>query len=491
MSAPVSGIKEALNAVMDGIPFLSAELALSAVFLLLIVAGLFKKLPESALLVLTLAGLALAAVLTWRQFAAVPEAPIFSGMVRITTAGLSFRLIFYLTSALFGVFVFLNSALRAHEKGVADLLAILLAITLGMDLMAMSSNLLMIFLSVELVSVGSYLLVGYTSAGKKHSEAAMKYALFGAVASAVMLYGMSLLYAITGTLNLFDPAFAAGLDRVGLLAAGVPLMLVLAGIGFKLSFVPMHIWSPDVYEGAPTPVTAFLSAGPKLAGFALLVLFLSAFPADTQLRSPLTAGLGSVAILTMIFGNFAAIWQDNMKRLLAYSSIGHTGFMLMAVVAGPEGNPALLFYGFSYTLMIFGTLLLADHFEEQTGVVTISGYKGFGKHFPLAMTAMVILLVALTGIPPTAGFFGKLLVFSAVWEHYRSSGSVTDIVLMSTGAVTTVVSLFYYFKIPLNAWLRAADYPAHAIVPAGAKVILAVALTALVILLGVFPGLVI
>jgi NADH-quinone oxidoreductase subunit N len=485
----VNGIPGLLDDIIRGVGFIYPELVITAGFLLVISADLLLKRSRLPVFLLTLITLGAAACLTVCQFYIIPDEAVFGGMLRLTQTGVQFKLIFYLVSALFAVFAFLNREIVTHRKGAGDLFSVLLSVTLGMNFMAESANLLMIYISIELVSLGSYLMVGYTSKDGLRSEAALKYVLFGAVSSAVMVYGMSLAYAFTGSLNLFDPAFIEGLTAASPIAAGVALTMILAGIGFKLSFVPLHIWSPDVYEGAPTPVTAFLSAGPKLAGFALIVLFLDAFPAGEGTFANFYAVLGIVSILSMIAGNFAAIWQDNTKRMLAYSSIGHTGFMLMAVLAGHAGESALLYYGLTYTLMITGALLLADHLEEQTGALTISAYKGFGKYFPLTMSSMVVLMIAMTGIPPTAGFFGKLLVFSAVWEHYRNAGSALDLALMITGALTTVVSLFYYFKIPLYAWLRSSELPLHAVKHSGPKVILATLLALLVVLLGLFPGL--
>jgi NADH-quinone oxidoreductase subunit N len=302
--------------------------------------------------------------------------------------------------------------------------------------------------------------VGYLSGNAKQSEAAMKYALFGAVCSAFMLYGMSLLYGFTGSLDVYSSEFLSFLSTTPFQSWGVALIMLLIGIAFKLSLVPFHFWSPDVYEGAPTPVTAFLSTGPKIAGFALLIRLLAPFhPLELSgLDGPvfsLSSIMAILAICSMVLGNFGAIWQNNVKRMLAYSSIGHTGFMLMALFAfSASGFKALIFYMVIYAIMNMAAFMIVDEIEEQTGKQNIEDYKGLGKHFAPLLIGFVIVLVSLTGLPPTAGFTAKFLIFSAAIEAYNLSASSLLMAVIVTGAVSTVVSLFYYFRIPLNAFLR-------------------------------------
>lgn len=293
----------------------------------------------------------------------------------------------------------------------------------------------------------------------------MKYALFGAVCSAFMLYGMSMLYGFSGSLELNTPEFARLLSTTPFHSWGLAFLMMLIGIAFKLSLVPFHFWAPDVYEGAPTPVTAFLSTAPKIAGFGLFVRILTPFQPlelsglNNSLFS-LTSILAVMAILSMIVGNFGAIWQNNIKRMLAYSSIGHTGFMLMALfIFSASGFKALIFYMVIYAIMNMAAFMIVDEIEEKTGKENIDEYKGLGKSFNVLMIAMVIVLVSLTGLPPTAGFTAKFLVFSAAIEAYNLSGSALLMTMIITGAISTVVSLFYYFRIPLNAFLQSSDTP--------------------------------
>lgn len=486
-------ITSSINDTIGSLRYFQSEMFLILGFLIVIISDLFlsKRYPQLSFII-TSGTLILVTVLNYGLLN-ITAIPIFGGMIILDHLAVLFKLLFCLVSILFVLFVRFNRSLQSHSKGTGDMYAILLAVHLGLNLMAMSANLLMVFLSLEMVSLGSYLMVGYLSANQKQSEAAMKYALFGAVCSAIMLYGISLLYGFTGTLYLNDTAFITGLNDVPAMAWGIALIMVLIGIAFKLSIVPLHFWSPDVYEGAPTPVTAFLSTGPKIAGFALLVKFLAVFqPAGfsglAQSAFDFNTILAVLAIASMIIGNFAAIWQNNVKRMLAYSSIGHTGFMLMALfVFSASGFKALIFYMVIYILMNMAAFLLVDEIEERTGKQNLNEYTGLGKQYGLLMVSLVIVLISLTGLPPTAGFTAKFLIFSAALEAYNVSGSLILLVMIITAAISTLVSLFYYFKIPLNAFLRE-DLNPQEVSGSSPKTYLGVFLAILLILLILFPS---
>lgn len=458
-------ISSSINDTISSLyPFYS-ELVLVIGFLLVILADLFlsKRYPQLTF-VLALLILLSTGVLNFQRMGQESE-QLFGGMIVLDHLAVLFKILFCFISILFVLFVRYHKALQDHSKGTGDLFSILLALQLGLNLMVMSQNLLMAYLSLEMVSVGSYLMVGYLSKSAKQSEAAMKYALFGAVCSAFMLYGMSMLYGFSGSLELNTPEFARLLSTTPFHSWGLAFLMMLIGIAFKLSLVPFHFWAPDVYEGAPTPVTAFLSTAPKIAGFGLFVRILTPFQPlelsglNNSLFS-LTSILAVMAILSMIVGNFGAIWQNNIKRMLAYSSIGHTGFMLMALfIFSASGFKALIFYMVIYAIMNMAAFMIVDEIEEKTGKENIDEYKGLGKSFNVLMIAMVIVLVSLTGLPPTAGFTAKFLVFSAAIEAYNLSGSALLMTMIITGAISTVVSLFYYFRIPLNAFLQSSDTP--------------------------------
>lgn len=486
-------ISSSIDDTIASLTYFHAEVFLILGFLLVILADLFlsKKYPQIcfSLTLLTLL------VITIENFGLlhIPGIQLFGGMIVLDHLAVLFKLLFCFASLLFVLFIRFNRSLQDHDKGTGDLFAILLAVHLGLNLMAMSVNLLMVFLSLEMVSLGSYLMVGYLSVNQKQSEAAMKYVLFGAVCSAIMLYGISLLYGFTGTLYLNDPAFINGLSNIPAMARGIALIMVLIGVAFKLSIVPLHFWSPDVYEGAPTPVTAFLSTAPKIAGFAMLIRFLTVFqPAGStglvQSFFDFNLILAILAVASMLIGNFAAIWQNNVKRMLAYSSIGHTGFMLMALfIFSDSGFKALIFYMTIYIIMNMAAFMITDEIEEQTGRQNVDEYKGLGKQHSLLMIGMVVVLISLTGLPPTAGFTAKFLVFSSAIEAYNSSRSQLVLIMIIIAAISTLVSLFYYFKIPLNAFLRESDTP-QVRPDISPKTYLCIFLAFLLILLILFPS---
>lgn len=413
---------------------------------------------------------------------------IFNGMLLETELSVVLRIIIDAGAFILLLYFGWDAQLKSHSKKLSDLYSITIAAIFGLHLMTLAANLLSIYLAIEMVSIASYLLVAYRSENTFTAEAGLKYVLFGAAASAVMLYGISLLYGFTGALGLFDDGFMLGLTGVNKAAAGLALVLILVGIGFKLSFIPMHFWVPDVYEGASTPITAFLSTLPKVAGFALLINFLTPFIITPAWKSfDFGLYLSVIATITMIAGNFAAVMQKNAKRLLAYSSIGHTGFALMAVVTfNAQGIKALDFYLAVYILANIGALMLVSYFTGITGSENIDSYKGLGLKYPAASISFVIILISLTGLPVSAGFAGKLLVFSSVYSTYTVNHNVWLLILTITGAVTTVVSLFYYIKIPLYLFLKRTEVaepspqPSYLLI---ASIIIAVVL----VLLGIFP----
>ncbi len=361
----------------------------------------------------------------------------------------TFALFFKLIAVISGFVVTLASIeyLRHRTPYQGDFFMLFTFSVLAMMLMASASNLLTIYLSIEFLSYTSYLLTGFLRNDKKSNEGALKYFLFGSITSAVMLYGLSLLYGATGSLALPDVArvFASttdpSLSAVGLVATA----LLLAGLGFKISLVPFHQWAPEAYEGAPTPVTAFLSVGPKAAGFALLLrIFLTALP---PLQDSLIPLLGVIAIATMTLGNLVAIQQTNVKRLLAYSSIAQAGYMLIGVVALNQsgGSPfqglnGVLIYLFAYLFTNLGAFICVIAIENATGIVEIPEYAGLVRRAPYIAALFILFFLSLAGIPPTAGFIGKFFVFAAALRE-------GFLFLAAIGVINSVVSVFYYFSV--------------------------------------------
>ncbi len=481
-----------LNQVFESIPLFMPEIYLAALFVVVLVTDLlFGKTSGKLCWLIAIGGLLKVIYQDFGQFHLLLTGPhfLFSEMLLLHQTSLILKLIIDSLSVILLIYFELDDDLRSHTKGLSDLYAITIAAIFGLHLMAMSVNLLSIYLSIEMVSIASYLMVAYRSENSWSSEAGLKYVLFGAASSAIMLYGISLLYGFGGTLNLFTGNLLPGLLHVNPLAVSFALILFFVGIGFKLSFVPMHFWVPDIYQGAPTPITAFLSTVPKVAAFALLINFLTPFiyfPKWTAFDFRLF--LSVIGIITMVAGNFAATLQNNVKRMLAYSSIGHTGFILMAIVTfTPQGISALTFYLFAYTLANVGAFMLASYFANTAKAEDMNAYKGLGLKYPVAGVVFVIILISLAGLPITAGFNGKLLIFSSVYSVYQQDHDIWLLLLMITGALTTVVSLFYYIKIPLNLFLRkpenAIDFPAST----PYLVIVSAIIALLLIYFGIFP----
>jgi NADH-quinone oxidoreductase subunit N len=339
---------------------------------------------------------------------------------------------------------------EAQSCDQGEYYAILLASTFAMFLMAESANLLMAYLSLEFVSLTSYILTGFLRHNRRSQEAALKYLIYGGVASGTMIYGMSWIFGIAGSMDFvaINKALFAG-GHAPALAVYIALVLILAGMGYKVASVPFHMWAPDVYTGAPIPVTTFLAIGSKAAGFALLVRFF--FPAISHLTE---AGnwqalsgvdwpqlLLVVCIITMSLGNLAALQQTNMKRLLAYSSIAQAGYALMGfVVLSNDGIRAMLFYLVAYYLMDAGAFLVVMIVANETGSEDVEAYRGLAWRGGLVPAlALTIFLFSLTGIPLTIGFIGKFYLFAAVIKRQMY-------VLAVIGVLNSVVALFYYLK---------------------------------------------
>ncbi|QEM11910.1 NADH-quinone oxidoreductase subunit N [Mucilaginibacter rubeus] len=484
-------ISAQLTNVFGSIPYFMPEIYLTVLFLVVLITDLiFGRRSVKLCKIVACAGLLLVLFKDLQQVALILDGDhvIFGNMLLLRRSAVFFKIIIDLLSFILLLNFTWDDKLKAHTKGVSDLYTISIASVLGLHLMTMAINLLSVYLAIEMVSVASYLMVAYRSETALSTEAGLKYVLFGAASSAIMLYGISLLYGFSGSLDLLN--IVAQLPNVNPLSVSFALVLVLIGVGFKLSFMPMHFWVPDVYQGAPTPVTAYLSTVPKIAAFALLVnvmpLFL--FSADWK-GIDFGIVLSAIGIITMIAGNFAAVLQNNVKRMLAYSSIGHTGFAIMAIVTfNVQGLSSLTYYLAVYALANIGALALASYFNNVVDAEEVEDYKGLGLKYPAASVCFVIILISLTGIPVTAGFTGKLFVFSAVYSAYEQTHNIWLMALMITGALTTVVSLFYYLKIPLYLFLKRTENAEVASERSYNLLVLAIVISFLLVLLGIFPN---
>jgi NADH-quinone oxidoreductase subunit N len=462
-----------VESVLQNLAYFVPETVLAATFCAVLLADvLFKgrpRIPWS----LGLIGVAIAGTAALQQ--AGLNRPAFDLMIVVDPFAVFIKVVVAATAILIFLMSLWSEEVKASARRMGEYAALLVSATLGMFLMAGASNVLMIVLALELTGLSSYVLSGYTKEAGDSSEASLKYILFGAVSTGIMLYGISLLYGLTGATDLIGIRLAlqgqATINAPLLLIAGI---MILAGLGYKISAVPFHFWTPDVYEGAPITVTAFLSVASKAAGFALMIRFIVSTVTSTlgvdvmdHVRTFEWPKLIAIlSVLTMTLGNIVAIWQDNLKRLLAYSSIAHAGYMLMAVVVfSQNGVAAVLVYFVVYLFMNLGAFYLVMLIAGATGSEDIASYKGLGHRAPLVGVSLVIFLVSLTGLPPTAGFIGKLYVFSALLD-------AKWIWLAVVGALNSVVSLYYYVRIIRNMYLREPETPPAPVILTGAQTVL-------------------
>ncbi len=378
------------------------------------------------------------------------EGWLYSRMVIVDDFAVFFKLLFALAAF---VTIWMSLGSREVQDGdEGEYYGLVLASTVGLFYMASAANLLMAYLALELVSLTSYVLTGYLRRNRRSGEAALKYLIYGGVSSAVMIYGMSWLYGLAGSLDYQKLNATVLHGHVEPLTVFVAIVLVLAVLGFKITAVPFHVWAPDAYQGAPIPVTAFLSVGSKAAGFAMMIRLF--YPG---LSAPAVGDGGGWTFLagadwpqlmlvlcmaTMTLGNLAALGQENVKRLLAYSSIAHAGYTLMGfVVLNDAGLRAMLFYLITYYLMNLGAFLVVMVVANSTGREDLDGYRGLAwRGGAVPAVAMAIFLFSLAGIPPLAGFVGKFYLFAAVVEQRYY-------LLAAVGFANTLVALYYYVRI--------------------------------------------
>jgi NADH-quinone oxidoreductase subunit N len=415
---------------------------------------------------------------------------LFRGAVAFDPLAIFFKILFIVATALVIVMV-----IRSRDYGtrrMGEFHALLIVVVAGLCLMANSMHLLMLYLALETVSYVSYVLVGYTKEDRRAAEAGLKYVLFGSVSSGAMVFGLSIFYGLTGEMNLIRIGQAlAGMEGTSP-AVLVASFLVMAGIGYKIAAVPFHFWCPDVYEGAATPMTAFLSVAPKAAGFAMLTRFTyHVFGQGGALAAvdwPLI--LAVVSALTMTLGNVIAIQQSNIKRLLAYSSIAHAGYLLMGLASidrttgalSERGMFGVLFYLCVYLFMNLGAFMVVIALREKIkSEEELDDYRGIGPRAPLLGVAMAIFLFSLTGLPPLAGFVGKFFLFAAVIEAKLYWLAVV-------GILNSVISLYYYARILKAMYLQAPEdiesEPRLKLAPT--HTVLLVVLAAPTVLLGIF-----
>lgn len=411
------------------------------------------------------------------------------GMIAVDSFGSFFKLIVIISSLLIVLFSFSSDEIKRTEDRIGEYYALIYGMILGMFFMISATDLILIYLSMELLSLSSYVLAGFTKLRERNSEAALKYLIYGAVSSGLMLFGISLIYGLTGSTNLYIINSLIQGPNINLLALSFAVILIFAGIGYKISSAPFHFWTPDVYEGAPITITAYLSIASKAAGFALLIRFIR-----TMFISYInTNGMWNlinvfdwksvlivISILTMTLGNFSALWQDNLKRMLAYSSIAHAGYILLGlVVLSNQGLMAILIYFVFYLIMNLGAFFVVMLIANKTGSEEIDDYNGLGYTSPLLSITLAIFLISLTGIPPTAGFIGKLYLFIALVDAKMIAIAVIAL-------LNTVVSLYYYVRVLRHMYLIKATDKTPVVAPSLGNKILVSILAFTIILFGVY-----
>lgn len=365
-----------------------------------------------------------------------------------------------LASSLIMVYFFRHDIeINEYKSRRGEFYILFYSMVLGMMLLASASDLIAVYVALEVLSLPSYIAAGFLKTDKRSSEASLKYLLFGSVASGVMLFGISLLYFVVGSTS-FGAVTGLGNVMPFDVLTILSIIFIIGGFGYKISMVPFHFWAPDVFEGSPVSVTTFLSVSSKIAGVAVLVRFVVASMAP-EMKNTELLGVGFnldillvfLSIMTMTVGNLTAIFQNNIKRLLAYSSIGHIGFIVAALAANSEtGLIAISSYLIVYTLMNFGAFLVVLLLKVRTGSEDIRDYKGLGYKLPFLSVMLVIFLVSLAGLPPTAGFWAKFYVFTALMESH--------LYLLALAAIfNTVIAVFYYFRILKVLFFEKSDTP--------------------------------
>jgi NADH-quinone oxidoreductase subunit N len=458
---------------------LMPELIIALTLLIVLVFDLFDSISKQVLGWMTIVGAGIALWVSIQMHQAGTVGTQFNEMFKVDNFSLFFNIIFLVSTIL--VALISISYLGSGDRKQGPYYLLILLATLGMMLMAAGNELIIVFLGLELMSLSLYVLAGYFRESPASSEAGMKYLLLGAFASAFFLYGIALIYGGAGTTSV--PAIAeaiASSNKSPLLLAGMFLLIV--GFGFKVAIVPFHQWAPDVYEGAPTTIAAFISAGPKAAGFAaFLRIFMEALP---NLQVEWGGVLIVLAMLTMTVGNIIAIAQTNIKRMLAYSSIAHAGYVLIGLAAANnEGISSAMLYLLVYCVMnigAFGAVILAKTADGES--LMISDYAGLGLRKPLLAMFMTVMLLSLAGFPPTAGFVGKFYIF-------KSAVQAGHIWLVIVGAINTAISAFYYLRVVVTMYMREPEEELSFASYPGTLVVGLVLAAIGVLLIGILPSL--
>jgi NADH-quinone oxidoreductase subunit N len=448
-------------------------ISLTAVGVLAMFGGIFRY--RAMVLPLTLLGLITAGalgVLGWNL-----NQSFLNGMMRMDNFAITFSMV--CLGGAFFTLLFYHLYHNDEESFYSEVFSLLIFSLVGCVVMASFTNLLMLFLGIEILSLSLYVLAGLRKKDLLSNESSLKYFLMGAFSTGFLLFGIALIYGATGSFSTEQIAYQAGFLRGDvLLLAG--LLLLLIGLLFKIAAVPFQFWTPDVYQGAPTIITGYMSTVAKVAAFAaFLRLFQLSFG---MMKEHYQSILFIVAAVTMLIGNITAIYQQSSKRMLAYSSIAHAGYLLIALVSlNASSNGSVLFYSVAYTLASLTSFLIVHVVQQNRSSDGFDSFNGLGKSNPWIAFALVVSMLSLAGIPVTAGFFGKFYIFSSAIDD-----GLTWLVVIAV--ISSFISVYYYFRPVIAAYMKNSNQPALTM-PAGVQALLLL-LTLLTLLLGVLPGLV-
>tara|TARA_B100000214_G_C23961734_1_gene625615 strand:- start:129 stop:1577 length:1449 start_codon:yes stop_codon:yes gene_type:complete len=424
------------------------------VIVIAIIYDLFLKKEESGKVgwVLVFGLITVAFSIFMQEYLQYETTTLFSKAIVFDPFASFFKIIIIITTIMIAIVSLQNNELNNYRKG--EYFALLGIVTFGLFLMVSSIDLIMVYLSIEIVSIMSFVLAGYMKKNTKSNEAALKYVVYGAFSSGIMLFGLSYIYGLTGSTNFFQiQQMLVSSSEVSKPTIIISIIMILAGFGYKVSAVPFHFWTPDVYEGSPTTITAYLSVAPKAGALAMMIRFFNQVFADGNsliglnhvsiTNLPWGNILGLIAVLTMTVGNIIAIQQNNIKRMLAYSSIAHAGYMLLALpVMSGDSIYAIMIYMFMYMFMNLGAFFVLIIIKNKNEGESFDDFKGLGWEMPLVGAIMTLFMVSLTGLPPTAGFIGKFYIFASLIK-----GGNSFYWLAIAGGINSVISLYYYLRV--------------------------------------------
>jgi len=436
---------------LQSLEFFIPEIILVITILACLITDLFLKKSKTDLIGWVLGFGLIVVGLSVYNLSSVAPTTLFLDMVVIDPFSSYMKIIIIISTLLIVAASWSIDELSKYRKG--EYFTLIGIMVVGLFLMTSSIDIIMLYVSIEVVSIMSFVLAGYLKLNTRSNEAGLKYVIYGAFSSGVMLFGLSLVFGLTGSTNYFVIQEAvSSMDSSANPALIMALLMIFAGFGYKISSVPFHFWTPDVYEGAPTTITAYLSVAPKAAGFAMIIRFFHQIFSDSIALSGNAMGytdlpwpeiIGILAVVTMTLGNLVAIQQESIKRMLAYSSIAHAGYMMLALpVLSIDAIESIMIYLFVYIFMNLGAFFIVIIVKNKTGGETFDEYDSLGWKMPIVGALMTLFMLSLTGLPPTAGFVGKLYIFKTL------VGAGNDFLwLVIAGGINSVISLYYYFHV--------------------------------------------